>query len=42
MLNMMKPSYKQKLIDVACGTGDMALFLKNVDEVMSNYLCRSK
>ena len=34
MLNMMKPSYKQKLIDVACGTGDMAqLFKKNVDEL---------
>ena len=34
MLNMMNPSYKQKLIDVACGTGDMAqLFKKNVDEL---------
>ena len=34
MLNMMKPSYKQKLIDVACGTVDMAqLFKKNVDEL---------
>ena len=34
MLNMMKPSYKQKLIDVACGTGDMAqLFKKSVDEL---------
>ncbi len=32
MLNMMNPSSKQKLIDVACGTGDIAnLFLKNVD-----------
>ena len=34
MLNMMNPSYKQKLIDVACGTGDMAqLFKKNVDDL---------
>ena len=33
MLNMMNPSYKQKLIDVACGTGDIAkLFLKHVNE----------
>jgi len=31
MLNMMNPSNNQKLIDVACGTGDIAkLFLKNV------------
>ena len=29
LLNMMNPSQKQKLIDVACGTGDVAkLFLK--------------
>jgi len=29
LLNMMNPSQKQKLIDVACGTGDIAkLFLK--------------
>ena len=28
LLNMMNPSSKQKLIDVACGTGDVAkLFL---------------
>ena len=33
MLNMMNPSPKQKLIDVACGTGDIAkLFLDNVDK----------
>ena len=33
MLNMMNPSSKQKLIDVACGTGDIAkLFLDNVDK----------
>ena len=33
MLNMMNPSSKQKLIDVACGTGDIAkLYLKNVNE----------
>ncbi len=32
LINMMNPSAKQKLIDVACGTGDIAkLFLKNVD-----------
>ena len=31
LLNMMNPSPNQKLIDVACGTGDVAkLFLKNV------------
>ena len=31
MLNMMNPSNNQKLIDVACGTGDIAkLFLKQV------------
>ncbi len=30
LLNMMNPSKKQKLIDVACGTGDIAkLFLKH-------------
>jgi len=33
MLNMMNPSANQKLIDVACGTGDIArLFLKHVNE----------
>ena len=33
MLNMMNPSSKQKLIDVACGTGDIAkLYLKHVNE----------
>ena len=33
MLNMMNPSAKLKLIDVACGTGDIAnLFLKHVDK----------
>ena len=31
LINMMNPSPNQKLIDVACGTGDVAkLFLKNV------------
>ena len=30
----MNPSHKQKLIDVACGTGDIAkVFLKNVNEL---------
>ena len=33
MLNIMNPSKNQKLIDVACGTGDIAkLFLKNVNK----------
>ncbi len=33
MLNMMNPSSNQKLIDVACGTGDIAnLFLNHVDK----------
>ena len=33
MLNMMNPSNNQKLIDVACGTGDIAkLFTKNVNK----------
>tara|TARA_B100001063_G_scaffold85889_1_gene79920 strand:+ start:1137 stop:1841 length:705 start_codon:yes stop_codon:yes gene_type:complete len=34
MLNMMNPSYNQKLIDVACGTGDIAkLYLNNVNKL---------
>ena len=33
LLNMMNPSNNQKLIDVACGTGDVAKkFLSYVDE----------
>ncbi len=33
MLNIMNPSKNQKLIDVACGTGDIAkLFLKHVNK----------
>jgi len=33
LLNMMNPSSNQKLIDVACGTGDIAqLFLENVNK----------
>ena len=33
MLNMMNPSNNQKLIDVACGTGDIAkLFLNHVNK----------
>ena len=32
LLNMMNPSQNKKLIDVACGTGDIAkLFLKQVN-----------
>ncbi len=34
LLNMMNPSQNQKLIDVACGTGDIAkLFLEQVNEL---------
>jgi len=34
LLNMMNPSSNQKLIDVACGTGDIAkLFLNNVNKL---------
>ena len=33
LLNMMNPTSNQKLVDVACGTGDIAkLFLKNVNK----------
>ena len=33
LINMMNPSKNQKLIDVACGTGDIAkLFLENTDQ----------
>ena len=36
LLSMMNPSPKQKLIDVACGTGDIAkLFLNNVNKYSS-------
>ena len=36
MINMMNPSYNQKLVDVACGTGDIAkLFLNNVNKFSS-------
>jgi len=39
LLNMMNPTVKQKLIDVACGTGDIAnLYLKNVNKD-SNITC---
>ena len=39
LLNMMNPSDNQKLIDVACGTGDIAkLFLKYVNKP-SNITC---
>ena len=34
LLNMMNPSHNQNLIDVACGTGDIAeLFLKHVSKL---------
>ena len=33
MINMMNPSSKQKLLDVACGTGDIAkLYLKHINK----------
>ena len=36
LLNMMNPTKKQKLIDVACGTGDIAkLYLDLVDKSSS-------
>ena len=39
MINMMNPSPTQKLIDVACGTGDIAkLFLNRVNK-SSNITC---
>tara|TARA_B100000902_G_scaffold288798_1_gene274993 strand:+ start:194 stop:898 length:705 start_codon:yes stop_codon:yes gene_type:complete len=39
LINMMNPSYNQKLIDVACGTGDIAkLFLNYIDKP-SNITC---
>ena len=39
LLNMMNPSNNQKLIDVACGTGDIAkLFLNNVNNA-ANITC---
>ena len=39
LINMMNPSINQKLIDVACGTGDIAkLFLKYVNKP-SNITC---
>ena len=39
LLNMMNPSYEKKLIDVACGTGDIAkLYLSYVGK-LSNITC---
>ena len=38
LINMMNPSPKQKLIDVACGTGDIAGFLNHVGK-NSNITC---
>ena len=39
LLNMMNPSCNQKLIDVACGTGDIArLYLKHINQ-SSNVTC---
>ena len=39
LLNMMNPSSNQNLIDVACGTGDIAkLFVKHVNK-LSHITC---
>ena len=39
LLNMMSPSNSQNLIDVACGTGDIAkLFLNHINKGVPNYL----
>jgi demethylmenaquinone methyltransferase/2-methoxy-6-polyprenyl-1,4-benzoquinol methylase len=39
LLNMMNPSVNQKLIDVACGTGDIAkIYLKSGEMVEQVYL----
>jgi len=39
LINMMNPSLNKKLIDVACGTGDIGkLFLDNIDE-LSHITC---
>ena len=39
LINMMNPSPKQKLIDVACGTGDIANFFLNHVGKNSNITC---
>ena len=39
MLNMMNPSKNQKLIDVACGTGDIAKFFLNHVNKLSEITC---
>ena len=39
MINMMNPSCNQKLIDVACGTGDIAKLFSDVNQNKSKILC---
>ncbi len=39
MLNMMNPSNNQKLIDVACGTGDIAKFFLSYVNELSEITC---
>ena len=39
LLNMMNPSSNQKLIDVACGTGDIAKIFLNYVDVSSQVTC---
>ena len=39
MINMMNPSSNHKLIDVACGTGDIAKFFLNKVNKSSNITC---
>ena len=43
LIQMMNPSNKKRLIDVACGTGDVAkLYLEATDNNSINFVCRSK
>ena len=39
LIQMMNPSYKQSLIDVACGTGDIAKLYSNATNRNSKILC---
>ena len=39
LIQMMNPSYKQSLIDVACGTGDIAKLYSNATNKNSKILC---
>ena len=39
LINIMKPSPNRKLIDVACGTGDIGKLFLNSTNQMSNVTC---